>query len=99
MGTHRTQKIPLMGVWDRAEYLQAKQLADSYNQKKAVLASTDVLCSFCKNKITDNHIHVVEYGEKIACLPCFKARYRNRRQLYKHVPVPPDLNDDAEPVT
>ncbi len=88
-----------MGVWERDEYLYAKQLADSYNQKQNVDISVEIGCSFCLKPVTEPEINVVEYGEKIACLACFKARYRNRPQRYRHVPVPPDLNKDVEPVT
>jgi hypothetical protein len=89
----RTIQVPLMGVWDRLEYLSSRRAMLEYQQVEVSEEALSVIqCNFCSKNVLENQIHVVEYGEKVACAKCFRARYLNRRQLYKHLPVPPDLN-------
>lgn len=92
-------RIPLMGVWDRAEYLSARHAQRVYEACKREGKSINITepdheikCSFCTKKIIENDIHLVEYGEKVACQKCFRARYKNRRQLFKELIVPSDLD-------
>lgn len=86
----KTIRVPLKETWVRSDYLACIKTADTYNMVERDY--TKIVCSFCPREITSPAINVVEFGVKVACAPCFKARYRSRRQIYKVLSVPPDLN-------
>ncbi len=94
----KTIKVPLKQMWSRDEYVDCRFGTDKFNveQLGANIPIRDdkspIPCSFCSKKIESQIINVVEYGESVACDWCFKARYWNRRQIYKHIVIPPDLN-------
>jgi hypothetical protein len=95
-----TIKVPLLGVWDRVEYLSARHAQRVYaNGGKAVEADPEIKCGFCKREILDNEIHLVEFGEKVCCRKCFGIRFKNHRQQWRILPIPSDLDtvlDNAE---
>jgi hypothetical protein len=96
----KTIKVPLKETWKTKDYIECLRGADRYNQ--VTREYHKITCSFCPREIETETINVVDFGTKVSCPNCFNARYRKRRQIYKHIPVPPDLHPqgavDADPL-
>lgn len=88
-------KAPLKGTWPREEFIRSRNICNEINEQK--LDHPEMIrCSFCIKEITTPVINVVEFGLKVACHSCFTARYRNRRQIYRHIPVHPAIEKTAD---
>lgn len=87
----KSVKAPLKQQWDKKEYIQCRNASNKFNGIE--LGSPELVrCSYCINEIKESVVQVVEFGLKVACRPCFNARYRNRRQIWKHFTVPPTFD-------
>lgn len=94
----KTIRIPLMGVWERQEYLGALHAKLVYEAGHDLPAIKEIKCSFCLKPVREFQINVVEYGEKVACQKCFKIRYKSHRQQYREYPIPSDLDSRLDSI-
>lgn len=86
----KTYEVPMKAQWERKEYLKSKKALDDYKKVNHIAI---IFCSFCRKKIDDIQINVVNFGDQIACRTCYSKKWAKLKNRIAVRQFPSDLQD------